>query len=77
MELQNGEQTYISADKEQLENAMITEYEAKYRLARSSLFIHEPLASLLGPMALNDNARNIVQGKFFCPPGLKRRAFSH
>ena len=72
MELKNGDTSFISADKDQLEQAMINKYEAKYRLARSSPFIHEPLASALGPMALNENAQKIVQGTFVCPPGIKK-----
>ena len=70
MELEQNGRTFVSADKEQLETAMIDEYEAKYRLARSSPFVQEPQTSLLGPMAFNENAKKIVRGEFVCPPDI-------
>ena len=71
MELQQNGRTFISADRDQLEAAMIEEYDAKYRLARSSPFINGPLAPILGPMALNENAKKIVRGEFVCPPNIE------
>ena len=71
MELQQNGRTFISADRDQLEAAMIEEYDAKYRLARPSPFINGPLAPILGPMALNENAKKIVRGEFVCPPNIE------
>ena len=72
MELQGPRKSYISNDKDQMEQALITEYDAKYRLAHSSPFLHEPLLSEFGPMAFNNNADKVLDGTYICPPGVKR-----
>ena len=70
MELPGPQGSFVSTDKEQIENALMKEYEAKYRLAESSPFLDEPLLSDLGPLALNSNAEKILEGTYICPPGV-------
>ena len=72
MELNHNATSYVSTDKDNIEKALIVEYDAKYRLANSSPFLKEPLLSALGPMALNANAEKIMNGSFVCPPGVKK-----
>lgn len=72
MELPSDNGPYISTDKEEIEKALMAEYEAKYRLAEASPFLKEPLLSELGPLALNDNAERILNGTYQCPPGIDK-----
>ena len=67
MELTNQQGTYISKDKKEIEQALIEEYEAKYHLAEASPFLHEPLLSEFGPLALNHNVERVMQGSYVCP----------
>lgn len=68
MELPNSQGSFISTDKEEIERALIVEYEAKYHLAEASPFLQEPLLSEFGPLALNENAERVLQGTYECPP---------
>ena len=58
--------THVSTDKTKIEQALMTEYENKYRLAYSSPFLQEPLISQLGQLAMNDTAQEMLDGKFDC-----------
>ena len=44
MELKRGNDVYLSADKNQIEKALVKEYDAKYKLAHASPFLQQPLA---------------------------------
>lgn len=70
MELVGETGTFISRDKEEIEKALMIEYENKYRLAESSPFLEEPLLSDLGQLALNDKANGNFNGDYDCPPGV-------
>ena len=70
MELIGDKGPFISTDKEEIEKALMIEYENKYRLAESSPFLEEPLLSDLGQLALNDKANAILNGDYECPPGV-------
>ena len=72
MELQGSKHSYISSDKDQMEQALLKEYEAKYKLEHSSPFLHEPLLSDLGLMAFTNNADKVLDGTYVSPPGVKR-----
>ena len=72
MEISLHNKTFLSADREQLESALIQENEYKYRLAYSSPFLHEPLFSEFGHMALNNNAQAVLDGTYQCPPTLHK-----
>ena len=68
----SGSGTYISTDKDQIEAALMDEYEKKYRLAYSSPFLQEPLLTELGQMATNDKAQQILDGTFNCDIDISR-----
>lgn len=70
MELQGKHGPYISTDKEEIEDALMHEYEQKCRLPEASPSLSEPLISDLGQMALNPKAQNILDGTYECPPGV-------
>ena len=55
------QRSFVSTDKEQIENALMKEYEAKYKLAESSPFLDEPLLSDLGQLAFNSNAEKYLK----------------
>ena len=72
MELSNDEGTFISTDKEEIERALIQEYEAKYHLAEASPFLKEPLLSKFGQLALNRNSERVKNGTYQCPVGVSK-----
>ena len=72
MELQNEDGSFLSTDRDQIEIALIQEYEAKYRLSESSPFLHEPLSSMLGHMAITPSSQQILDGTFVCPPSINK-----
>ena len=71
MELSTQNGSHFSSDKDAMERALIAEYEAKYRLANSSPFLHEPLKLDLGPLAINAKAKQIIDGTYDIPQGVK------
>ena len=72
MELTTTNGTVVYADKDQIEQTLISEYQAKYRLAHSSPLLEPPLSNELGPFALNEASTKILQGSYVCPPHLKK-----
>lgn len=72
MELSNDEGTFISTDKEEIERALIQEYEDKYHFAEASPFLKEPLLSEFGQLALNRNSERVMNGTYQCPVGVSK-----
>ena len=56
MELPNATGSYMSTDKEEIEKALISEYEGKYRLGEAPPFLKDLLISEFGQLALNDKS---------------------
>ena len=72
VELTTESGTHVSLDKNKIEQALMKEYENKYRLAYSSPFLQEPLLSTLGQLALNENSQAILEGTFDCDINIPR-----
>lgn len=72
MEITHENRTFLSADRTQLEAALMQENEHKYRLAYSSPFLQEPLLTEFGKMALNDNSQAVLDGTYVCPPNTSK-----
>ena len=64
--------TILSSDQAQLEDALMKENESKYRLAYSSSFMHPPLFSDFGQMALNSTALKVLDGSYICNPQVSK-----
>ena len=72
MELKKDGVSYVSTDKDEIEAALIEEYETKYHLAEASPFLQEPLLSDVGPLALGESANQILNGTYSCPSGVSK-----
>ena len=67
MELTKNGESFVSTDKEEIESALIDEYENKYHLAEALPFLQEQLLSDIGALALGDSASQILNGTYSCP----------